>query len=478
MTHTGGGLSKYAPAAFLLTLVVLAVLFGTTATVSATASPTALDGEAPSFAVPDNETSGLVSGVTNDTSNTTDGAVSDATTDTTETITETTTDTTDTTETVENISGTTDDTVTASGSLSTNLTAGDTTTTTTTDTTLDDGLTTNSSGETTGTLNASENTSLTADADGIDANTTASVESVSLEAGVVVPTGSLLAALDLTDDATTNTTLDGSGGTDDPGTAATRTAPRPTTQQPEQGSDVDDENGHQRAAASAGAGDRTDPGDGLAELNGTQSLPGPVSTGVVVGSLAVGGVTVTRGRSILRWLQAAFEDSPLAAVLRYSRYDGSDPLAHEDRATIHRVVTDAPGVYLSAISEASGVPLSTVRHHVRILEEENLVTSVKVEGRRRYFPVETSDVELHVALSTPSRAAILELLADGGAAGVGELAAELDRDPSTLSHHLSRLEDAGLVERERDGRAVLNRLTPTAREGLAAATPTTPVADD
>jgi DNA-binding transcriptional ArsR family regulator len=40
------------------------------------------------------------------------------------------------------------------------------------------------------------------------------------------------------------------------------------------------------------------------------------------------------------------------------------------------------------------------------------------------------------------------------------LAERLGRDPSTVSHHLSRLADDGLVRRERDGRAVVTRLAP------------------
>jgi DNA-binding transcriptional ArsR family regulator len=57
-----------------------------------------------------------------------------------------------------------------------------------------------------------------------------------------------------------------------------------------------------------------------------------------------------------------------------------------------------------------------------------------------------------------SVAGLLDALADLGTAHVGLLAEELDRDPSTVSHHLQRLADDELVVRERDGRAVVNRL--------------------
>ncbi|WP_435317106.1 winged helix-turn-helix transcriptional regulator [Haloarchaeobius sp. TZWSO28] len=466
---TGGS-----PAVLAVALAVLVVLFGTAAAVTAPVPTGNHGGTQLSFDLADNETE-LVDGTVNDTTNTT-GDATDTTSDTTEeTVENTTSDATDTTsDTTEPVENTTDDTVTASGSLSTDVTTGDTTASTDTDATLDDGLTTNTSGETSGTVDGSGNASLTAEEDAVSVSTDASVESVSLSAGVVVPVESLLTVLEASDSAAGESTDSTSRRLDQAAARGGQFALGSTGEH--SGADTGglDGTGYQRAEAGGDTGSG-EPGRTPGPL---QSVPGPVQTGVFVGSLAAGGAAATRWRSIVRWLRNAVEDSPLAAVLRYSRYDGSDPLAHDDRETIHQVVTDAPGVYLSALSEASGVPLSTVRHHVRVLEEEDLVTSVKIEGKRRYFPADTGDVELHAALSNPSRAAILERLAETEGTRVGELAEALDRDPSTLSHHLGRLEDAGLVEREREGRSVLNRLTPSARDGLAAAATEPSLADD
>lgn len=48
-----------------------------------------------------------------------------------------------------------------------------------------------------------------------------------------------------------------------------------------------------------------------------------------------------------------------------------------------------------------------------------------------------------------------------GPCHVHELMALLDIDQSLLSHHLRTLRDCGLVESERDGKAVLYRLSPS-----------------
>jgi len=153
--------------------------------------------------------------------------------------------------------------------------------------------------------------------------------------------------------------------------------------------------------------------------------------------------------------------------LRYSRYDDSDPLEHEDRATAFEAIDDSPGVYLTELSEQTGVTLSTLRHHVRVLEREDLIVAARVRGRRRFYPAYTEDVELAAAMNDEATAAVVDALARLGAASVSELADAVDRDASTLTYHLQRLEADGLVVRERDGRAIVNRLAPEARDALA-----------
>lgn len=68
-------------------------------------------------------------------------------------------------------------------------------------------------------------------------------------------------------------------------------------------------------------------------------------------------------------------------------------------------------------------------------------------------------------LADGTRLAVLETLMDGPQ-HVGSLAEHLDVEQSLLSHHLRVLRDAGLVDAERDGKAVRYRIgscaTPTA----------------
>lgn len=61
------------------------------------------------------------------------------------------------------------------------------------------------------------------------------------------------------------------------------------------------------------------------------------------------------------------------------------------------------------------------------------------------------------ALADPDRLRIVERLR-GGAQNVGELAEALGMEMANVSHHLGILRHAGIVETEKQGRFVINRL--------------------
>ncbi len=68
-------------------------------------------------------------------------------------------------------------------------------------------------------------------------------------------------------------------------------------------------------------------------------------------------------------------------------------------------------------------------------------------------------VRLLSALSDVNRYRIVDLLASAGAEFTcGAIARRLGLSPSLLSHHLSVLESAGVIDRRKDGLWTLNRL--------------------
>lgn len=175
--------------------------------------------------------------------------------------------------------------------------------------------------------------------------------------------------------------------------------------------------------------------------------------------------------SVPNTISAYTEDvsPPILVVLgSYSRYDSSDPLGNDIRAAVHERVQSEPGVTLAQLTEDNGVSESTVRYHTRILEEESLLQRVELWGNVRAFPTTYGPTEqaLTVALADTAKLSVLSAVEEHQPTTVNTVAAEIDRAPSTVSHHLTRLDETGLVDRERSGKKVLTTLEPTVKQAL------------
>lgn len=157
---------------------------------------------------------------------------------------------------------------------------------------------------------------------------------------------------------------------------------------------------------------------------------------------------------------------PLIGIVGYSRYENSDPLENQFRADIYRSIRDSPGIHISRLSEETLIHRSTVRYHIRVLRQEGLVAERVIRGRHRLYPVESDEFSLPAALQEDATATLLQALVRSEPASVSMLATELDRAPSTVSYHLHRLAEDGLVEQYRAGNTVLTQLPQHIREAL------------
>lgn len=183
------------------------------------------------------------------------------------------------------------------------------------------------------------------------------------------------------------------------------------------------------------------------------------------------------------WMTAVSDRSPVGPVVAlagYSRWDDSDPLEHDTRAELFEAISEAPGLNLARLADRTGEHRSTVRYHCRVLQEEGLVERRKLLGRKCLFPDGTSRPgaddagdpgELAAVLRDGPQRDVLVAVADREPVTTADVAAALDVDESTAAHHLSRLEDGGLLERRREGRRVLTRLRPAVRSALDATGP-------
>lgn len=164
----------------------------------------------------------------------------------------------------------------------------------------------------------------------------------------------------------------------------------------------------------------------------------------------------------------------LVVLLGYSKYTDSDPLEHEARQELYEAVVESPGTYVAQVAETTGISVSTARYHLRILEKERLIRTEKVRGKRRLYRESTGDDEVAAALNDGATAVVIEAVGRHEPASVTHLANVLDRARSTVTYHVKRLDEAGVLTRERDGGSVRVGLTPAARAAVGG----TAAADD
>lgn len=157
----------------------------------------------------------------------------------------------------------------------------------------------------------------------------------------------------------------------------------------------------------------------------------------------------------------------LLPPVAYSRWDDSDPLANDVRASIFDAVQSSPGDSATTVATVVGVAPSTVRYHVDVLVYEDLLRTAKALGERRLYPASTEHTGVVAALSSGATAPIVETVRAEGPLTVSALAETVGRAPSTVSHHVSRLEAVDVVDRERVGESVEVSLTDAASAVLA-----------
>jgi predicted transcriptional regulator len=145
----------------------------------------------------------------------------------------------------------------------------------------------------------------------------------------------------------------------------------------------------------------------------------------------------------------------------------------ESRRRIFEAVCKFPGTHLRELSRTVSLKLNLVEYHLHYLEKRELVYSVLDGSFKRYFPKdELGTAEKRDTVSAPDKPIIgllrqqvpfriVILLAKSGILAHGDLAKSLHKSPSTVSHHLEKLIDAGMVIQSSDERGY--RLSDPAR---------------
>lgn len=237
-----------------------------------------------------------------------------------------------------------------------------------------------------------------------------------------------------------------------------------------------------QGAVAVPAMDTTSPaGDAAASATAAEQNIEPAAVASLSRRLVA--LSTDAGRAVVETITAVVDPPALLLPAAYSRSVAEEPLANERRSHIFELIHARPGVSQSSLVAETGLATSTVRYHLGVLESAGLVQARTVLGQVRLaeLGVPRVNVDLEAALSDGGTAPVLTAVAGLDGPSVSEVADELSKAPSTVSYHVERLEEAGLLERERAGRRVELRLSDRVESvpvgvALASAAPA-PVAD-
>lgn len=128
------------------------------------------------------------------------------------------------------------------------------------------------------------------------------------------------------------------------------------------------------------------------------------------------------------------------------------------RRAIYQRIADSPGVHFRGLLAELEYAQGTLQYQLRWLADEGIV-EVSDDGKyTRYYPAvefdETDRAVMNALRRQYSRRILVHLLTDGPLSTT-ELSERIDKAQSTVSWHLSKLTESGLVTKERDGRSVV-----------------------
>jgi DNA-binding MarR family transcriptional regulator len=125
--------------------------------------------------------------------------------------------------------------------------------------------------------------------------------------------------------------------------------------------------------------------------------------------------------------------------------------------TILEFITTHPGVHLREICRALGLAMGDVQYHVARLERDHRITSARRGLYRFFYPANLFGERQRAVLSILSmdtpRELLLLIIEHPGSSQVS-LAAATELSQPTVSWHLKRLVELGIVGRQQEGRVV------------------------
>jgi len=141
----------------------------------------------------------------------------------------------------------------------------------------------------------------------------------------------------------------------------------------------------------------------------------------------------------------------------FSRMLKDEVLDNKTRYAIHGIVIENPGIHYNAIQREFGLTNGAAAYHLRVLEREDFIRSVR-DGRLRRFYSRTTKVPEEKRLTPEQiRERVLELVTARPGMSQREIVLELGIERDTVGYHLRILVSEGKLQAGRKGRYMVYR---------------------
>lgn len=148
-------------------------------------------------------------------------------------------------------------------------------------------------------------------------------------------------------------------------------------------------------------------------------------------------------------------------------------IKHPTRRKLYAFIRLAPGRHLRDLERELEIPLGTLEHHLNKLVEDGKVVTRQINRYKAYYPathMEPADRDCLYYLAQDSPRAILLALADAAGRGMdsAELSDAVGLATSTVSHHASKLVQAGILTKTKQNpKTILRAVEPERIKRLA-----------
>lgn len=134
-------------------------------------------------------------------------------------------------------------------------------------------------------------------------------------------------------------------------------------------------------------------------------------------------------------------------------------LLHPLRRKIYSILAENPGSYFFDLAKYLELPQGTLNWHLKRLESDNLIKTLKFAGKRIYYPAGLRSAEaerIFTVLRPPTAKKIFTYVINSPGAFQSQIAQGIDPPVhhDTVRYHLNRLEGVGLITPKRSGRTV------------------------